>query len=137
MIRAGSHDGYLQHAIAQSNDAGDTWGAARLLPIVGATCEGSIGRDSSAPPGQVLLATISGHVPFRLGRGNMSVWTLETELEGADPVSVLDVWPNAAGYSDFAQAKSGQMLLLFEAGGTVYDYGIKLSPISISSGRRS
>jgi hypothetical protein len=44
-------------------------------------------------------------------------------------------WPWAL--SPRTQAKSGQMLLLFEAGGTVYDYGIKLSPISISSGRRS
>tara|TARA_B110001452_G_scaffold260718_1_gene258561 strand:+ start:1095 stop:1898 length:804 start_codon:yes stop_codon:yes gene_type:complete len=128
-IRAGSHDGYLQHAIAQSDDAGDTWGAARLLPIVGATCEGSIGRDASAPPGEVLLATISGHFQGYLGRGNMSVWTLDTAAAGADPVSRLDVWPDAAGYSDFAQAKSGQMLLLFEGGGTVYDYGIKFYPV--------
>ena len=130
-IRAGSHNGYLTHAIAQSDDAGDTWGAARLLPVVGATCEGSIGRDASAPPGEVLLATISGHVPFRLGRGNMSVWTLDTKAVGANPVSRLDVWPDAAGYSDFAQAKSGQMLLLFEGGGTVYDYGIKIAPVVV------
>ena len=130
-IRAGSHNGWLTHAIAQSDDMGDTWGPARLLPIVGATCEGSIGRDTSAPPGQVLLASVSGRVPFRLGRGNMSVWTLDTAAAGSEPVSRLQVWPNAAGYSDFAQAKSGAMLLLFEGGGSVYDYGIKLSPIVI------
>ena len=118
-IRAGSHDGWLTHAVALSDDGGDTWGAARLMHIVGATCEGSVGRDSAAPPGQVLLAAPSGHVPFRLGRGNMSVYTLDTATPGAEPVSRLDVWPNAAGYSDFAQAKSGQMLLLFEGGGSV------------------
>ena len=81
--------------------------------------------DAAAPAGEVLLATVSGHVPFRLGRGNMSVWTLDTVHEGAEPVSKVDVWPNAAGYSDFAQTKSGRMLLLYEAGGHTYDYGIK------------
>jgi hypothetical protein len=70
-VRAGSPSGWLTHAIAQSDDGGDTWGAARLLPIVGASCEGSIGRDATAPAGQVLLASISGRVPFRLGRGNL------------------------------------------------------------------
>jgi hypothetical protein len=47
------------------------------------------------------------------------------------PVSRLDVWPEAAGYSDIAQTKSGRMLLLYEAGGSVYDYGIKISPIVV------
>ena len=133
-IRASSHDGWLNHAIAQSDDGGDTWSAARLLPMVGATCEGSIGRDRRSPPGEVLLATIAGHFPGYLGRGNMSVWSLDTAA-GADPVSKLDVWPQAAGYSDFAQARSGAMLLLYEAGGTVYDYGIKISPVDVGRGR--
>ena len=129
-IRAGSHSAALTHAIAQSDDGGDSWGAARLLPIVGATCEGSIGRDAAAPAGQVVLATISGHSPYRLGRGNMSVFTLDTATAGSLPQSKQDVWPNAAGYSDIAQARSGAMLVLYEAGGTVYDYGIKISRIS-------
>ena len=107
--------------------------AARLLPMVGATCEGSIGRDRRSSPGEVLLATIAGHFPGYLGRGNMSVWSLDTAA-GADPVSKLDVWPQAAGYSDFAQARSGAMLLLYEAGGTVYDYGIKISPVDVGRG---
>jgi hypothetical protein len=134
-IRASSHDGWLTHAVASSGDGGDTWGAARLLPIIGATCEGAIGRDHAAPAGQVLLAAPSGRVPYRLGRGNMSVWTLDTATDGAEPVSRTDVWPEAAGYSDFVQTKSGAMLLLYEAGGTVYDYGIKISPIDVSRRR--
>lgn len=129
-IRASSHDGWLNHAVAHSDDAGDSWGPARLLPIVGATCEGSIGRDPSAPPGQVLLASVSGQVPFRLGRGNMSVWSLDTRVPDSVPDSVAVIWPDAAGYSDFVQLKSGRMLLLYEAGGSVYDYGIKISPVS-------
>ena len=32
---------------------------------------------------------------------------------------------------DWAQAKSGRMLLLWEGGGSVYDYGIKISPIRV------
>ena len=128
-IRARSRSGWLTHAIAQSDDGGDTWGAARLLPIVGATCEGSVGRDAAAPAGQVLLASVAGHVPFYLGRGNMSVFTLDTAAAGAQPVARADVWPEAAGYSDFAQARSGRMLLLYEAGAAVYDYGIKISAV--------
>jgi hypothetical protein len=65
----------------------------------------------------------------------MSVWTLDTATGGSDPVSRVDVWPTADGYSDWAQAKSGKMLLLWEGGGSVYDYGIKIKPIDVSSVR--
>jgi hypothetical protein len=134
MIRAGSKNSWLNHAIAQSEDGGDNWGVARLLPIVGTTCEGSIGRDTKAAPGAVLLAATFGRNKFRLGRGNMSVFSLDTGNTTAEPVSTLDVWPQAAGYSDFtqvrtAQGKMGPVLLLFEGGGSVYDYGIKISPV--------
>jgi hypothetical protein len=37
MIRAGSHNGMINHAIAKSSDRGDTWGSPVLLPIVGTT----------------------------------------------------------------------------------------------------
>ena len=60
---------------------------------------------------------------------------LVAQKQRADPVSKLDVWPQAAGYSDFAQARSGAMLLLYEAGGTVYDYGIKISPVDVGRAR--
>ena len=113
--------------------AGDTWSAARLLPIVGTTCEGAIGRDITSPAGLVLLAAPDGPVPFRLNRGNISVWTLDMATMGAAPMSRVDVWPDAGGYSDWAQARSGLMLLLYEAGGTVYDYGIKISPIRVDT----
>lgn len=121
MIRAGSRSGWLNHAIAMSEDAGDTWGPAKLLPIVGTTCEGSIGRDARAPRGQVLLATTNGANHFRLGRGNMSVFSLDEAIPGAQPVSRLDVWPDAADYSDFAQivGHGGHVMLLFEGGGGI------------------
>ena len=129
MIRAGSRNSRLNHAIAQSDDAGDNWGPARLLPIIGSTCEGSIGRDAAAPPGQVLLGATSGLNRFRLGRANMSVFSLDAANASAEPVPVQDVWPSAAGYSDMAQAPGGPVMVLFEGGGGVYDYGIKISPV--------
>ena len=135
MIRAGSKNSWLNHAIATSLDAGNSWGAAQLLPIVGTTCEGSIGRDARAAAGTVLLASTDGPNKYRLGRGNMSVFSLDTTTTGAEPVSIQDVWPSAAGYSDFAQVLTAQgglgpVLLLFEGGGSVYDYGIKISPVA-------
>lgn len=131
MIRAGSKSGWYNHAVATSDDEGDTWGAARLLPIVGTTCQGSIGRNASAPPGEVLLAATNGANRYRLGRGNMTVFSLDEAAPGAQPVPRLNVWPNAAGYSDFAQVggPDGPVMLLFEGGGNVYDYGIKISPV--------
>jgi len=59
----------------------------------------------------------------------MSVFSLDTTLLGQPPVSVVDIWPQAAGYSDFAQVSDGQVMLLFEAGGGTYDYGIKITPV--------
>ena len=58
-IRAGSHNPLHNHAIAQSDDSGRTWTSARLLPLNGTTCQGSIGRDPKAPAGEVLLAAPS------------------------------------------------------------------------------
>ena len=126
---AGSHSSRLNHAIAQSEDGGDTWSDVKLLPIVGSTCEGSIGRDMHSAPGQVLLGATSGLNRFRLGRANMSVFSLDTATPGAEPVSVEDVWPDAAGYSDMAQAPSSPVMILFESGGGTYDYGIKIAPV--------
>ena len=136
MIRATSRSRWLNHAVAQSTDAGDSWNPARLLPIAGSTCEGSIGRDAHAPPGQVMLSATYGGNRFRLGRANMSVFSFDAAAAGSEPVPVLNVWPNAAGYSDFSQqqlsgGKLGPLLLLFEGGGGTYDYGIKISPIAL------
>ena len=62
------------------------------------------------------------------------VFSLDTSNASARPVSVLCVWRDAAGYSDFAQVRGeaglGQLLLLFEGGGSVYDYGIKIAPVA-------
>ena len=123
------------NASALSHDGGRTWTASStavaLDPNVTGLGEVQLSADGRSPSS---LCAIAGHFPGYLGRGNMSVWLLDT-LGGGDPVSKLDVWPQAAGYSDFAQARSGAMLLLYEAGGTVYDYGIKISPVDVGRGR--
>ena len=59
----------------------------------------------------------------------MSVFSLDAANASAEPVPVQDVWPSAAGYSDMAQAPGGPVMVLFEGGGGVYDYGIKISPV--------
>ena len=51
----------------------------------------------------------------------MSVFSLDTATTGAQPVSVQDVWPDAAGYSDMAQVPGGPVMILFEGGGGTYD----------------
>jgi hypothetical protein len=128
MIRGGSTNGGFNHAIAHSADGGDTWGNASALFIGGPTNQGSIGRDSTAAPGQVMLAAPAGG-NFYLGRGNMVAYNLNESVPGANVVKKVNVWPQAAGYSDFAQVYGGPILLLFEAGTNVYDQGIKISPV--------
>ena len=129
MIRASSTDGRYMHAIAHSADAGDTWGNASAVFVAGPTCQGSIGRDSAAPPGHVVLSAPAGSRAY-LGRGDMVAYHLDESAPGAGGLTKkMTVWPQAAGYSDFAQLASGPLLLLFEAGGNVYDEGIKISPL--------
>ena len=138
LAAGGSTNGKFNHALAHSADGGDTWGKASVVFIAGVTCQGSIGRDSSAPPGHVLL-TAPGSSRAYLGRGNLQLYTLSETQPGADVVKKMTVWPQAAGYSDFAQVKStpavedggaaGPVLLLFEAGTNTYDQGIMISQV--------
>ena len=121
--------------MAKSEDGGDTWSNASTLPIVGTTNEGSVGRDVRAPPGQVYLGATSGKNGFYLGRGNMTLFALDTTAATPESTALKSVWPFAAGYSDFAQVqrpdgKPGPLLLLFEAGVTHYDQGIKLAVVA-------
>ena len=104
-----------------------------------------------------MLGVTYGGNRLYLGRGNMSVFALDTGNASAAPVSVQNPWPDAAGYSDFAQRllpppqarreraagnaaaadahfhsappSLGPLMLLFEGGGTVYDYGIKIAHV--------
>jgi hypothetical protein len=132
MIRGGEPP--YNHAVARSEDLGDTWSNASTLPLVGTTNEGSVGRDVRAPAGKVFLGATYGRNGFYLGRGNMTVFALDTTAAVPKAVAVQNMWAYAAGYSDFAQAwrdgKPGPLLMLFEAGITHYDQGIKLAVVA-------
>ena len=120
--------------MAKSDDRGDTWSTPTPLSIGGTTNEGSIGRDVRAPPGHVFLGTTYGRNRYFLGRANMTAFALDTTATAPKPTAVQNMWAYAAGYSDFAQVwrdgKPGPLLMLFEAGATVYDRGIKLAPVA-------
>ena len=64
--------------MATSEDGGRHWGKAVTLPIAGTTNEGSVGRDARAPGGKVYLGATFGRNGFYLGRGNMTVFALDT-----------------------------------------------------------
>lgn len=130
-IRSGSNDALANHAVALSNDGGETWTDARLLPdVMGTTCQGSIGHDPKGPPGELLLSAPSWPDGGLGGRKNMSVWTLDDTSPTSRAVSQGTVWGGAAGYSVF-ETGGERPLLLYEAGDHIYNYGIKLSKVDI------
>ena len=55
---------------------------------------------------KVMLGATYGGNRYRLGRGNMTVFSMDLGTAGAQPAPRLDVWSSAAGYSDFAQVRS-------------------------------
>lgn len=129
-IRAGSKNPLANHAVAQSDDGGETWTEARLLPdVVGTTCQGGIGHDPRGPPGELLLSAPSWPDGGLGGRRNMSLWTLDG-APGSQAASRETIWGGAAGYSCF-ETSGDQILLLYEAGDHIYNYGIKLSTIDL------
>lgn len=134
-IRSGSTlSPLLSHALSQSDDGGETWTAARMLPIIGTTCQGAIGHNPLAPPGHLLLSAPSWPSGGLGGRRNMSLWMLNGSDPAATPVSVMTVFGLGAGYSSF-DATGGKTRLLYESGPPhVYDYSISLSHINHTFG---
>ena len=132
-IRVRTPDGLANHAIAQSDDGGESWGSARLLMnISGTTCQGAVGHDPSGPPGNLLLS--APHYPRGGlgGRRNLSVWSFDGAKEDAYPVLRFDVWKGAAGYSCFeGSSKAKPVSLVFEAGNNIYDWGVKLAVLPL------
>ena len=150
-IRSGSKGGgqvgrrgspLVNHAVASSTDAGETWGLARLVPsVVGVTCQGSIAAAGGArvANGQVLLSApysrdLSGY--GQNGRENMAVWTYRlnesnTGPAGPDPEPrlVARLFPCKAAYSSFSE--DGR-LNLFEGGPTMRYQTIMLARLNTS-----
>jgi len=130
-IRAGSNDALMNHAVARSDDGGETWTEARLLPgVTGTTCQGGIGHDPKGPAGELLLSAPSWPNGGLGGRRNMSLWTLDGTSQSSSVVSQQTIWSGAAGYSVF-ETSGKQVLMLYEAGDHTYNYGIKLSKIDV------
>ena len=128
-VRVGSHAPLATHALAQSEDGGESWGSARLLQLRGTTCEGGVGHDPTAPPGQLLLSAPSWPDGGLGGRRNVSLFTLDGNSTASQPVSVALVWWGAGGYSSIDTTAG--VRLLYEAGNNVYDWGIKMSRIAL------
>ena len=120
---------FAHHALALSDDGGDSWGEARLLTAMqGATCQGAIGHNPTAPAGALLLSAPTFPRGGLGGRRNMSVWSLNASRGSAEqPALRVDVWPAAAGYSMFETSQEGRERLIFEAGSRQYDWGVKLA----------
>lgn len=130
-IRSGSNNGLQTHSLAQSEDGGETWGQARLLPIVGVTCQGAVGHDPTAKPGSLLLSAPSWPAGGLNGRRNMSLWTLDSTDPNTSPISRMTMgWGLGAGYSDF-DTTGGKIRLIYESGPPhVYDYGVQIAHIN-------
>ena len=108
---------------------GESWGSARLLQLRGTTCEGGVGHDPTAPPGQLLLSAPSWPEGGLGGRRNVSLFTLDGNSTASQPVSAALVWWGAGGYSSIDTTAG--VRLLYEAGNNVYDWGIKMSRIAL------
>lgn len=119
-IRVSSHDVLLNHAVATSDDAGETWSAPQILPgVIGATCEGSISTLANNP--QRLLVSAPHYPRWRYpeDRKNMTVFTIEKNSSGMFQVlSETQIFAGPAAYSSLTPAGD---FILFE-GGASYRY---------------
>ena len=117
--------------ILQTADGGETWTKATELDLPGTTCQGAVGHDPRAAPGQLPLSAPSWPNAGLGGRRNVSLWTFEgsTFPANTEPESATTVWGGAGGYSSF-DTTGGEVQLLFEAGNHVYNWGIKIARIA-------
>eukprot|EP00039_Didymoeca_costata_P011270 m.157470 g.157470 ORF g.157470 m.157470 type:complete len:530 (+) comp15118_c0_seq7:815-2404(+) len=121
-IRVGSTLSSLTtHALAISNDGGETFGPALLLPdLIGPTCQGSIGQDPTGPPGSVLLSAPFSRDGSLNGRENLSIWSVQIAMDRTvndttpfETELVGGLWKCKGAYSGFIEAGD---LNLFEGG---------------------
>jgi len=112
----------VNHAIATSEDGGETWSVAQPLPsIVGPTCQGSVGPAPSLN-GTVFVSAPSSRDGGLGGRENLGLWTVDltqARRAAATPDAVYAaehkgrLWGCKGAYTAFSQ--DGTMNL-FEAG---------------------
>ena len=104
----------VNHAVATSDDGGETWSLAQPLPsIVGPTCQGSVGPLAAAN-GSVLVSAPSSRDGSLNGRENLGLWTVDLTTGRAYVAEHKGrLWGCKGAYSAFSQ--DGTMNL-FEAG---------------------
>ena len=131
VTRVSSNNSLVNHALATSEDGGESWSSQQLLSTLqGTTCQGSIAHPTGDIPGRLLLSAPHLHDPYLSGRGNLTVWDFNVAHPEKAPEVLLQVWPNAAGYSSLDASRSGNVGILFEAGHTHYDWTIMFSVLS-------
>jgi hypothetical protein len=126
IIRVSSKDVLMNHAIAQSDDGGASWGMARVVTqLTGPTCQGSISR---LDDGRLLMS--APHYPrwrYPADRKNMTVMLFKPEhginttngTSGALEVEAMQqIWSGPAAYSGLS---SDGQFVMFE-GGLTYRY---------------
>lgn len=109
---------------------GETWTPARLLPIMGVTCQGAAAHDPTAPAGELLLSAPSWPAGGLEGRRNVSVWTLNTADPKAEPISRMSMaYGMGGGYSAWDTTR-GKLRILYESGPPRdYHYSVSLGHI--------
>lgn len=129
MIRVSTRNPLQNHAIATSDDGGETWSAAQLVTaMIGPTCQGSIGRDPKGPPGTVLLSAPFSHDGSLNGRENLAAWSVNVNRSGSLQANLAGrLYPCKAAYSSFS---SDGTLNLFEGGDTMRYQSIFLDKLN-------
>eukprot|EP00040_Diaphanoeca_grandis_P003130 m.279791 g.279791 ORF g.279791 m.279791 type:complete len:354 (+) comp143924_c0_seq1:108-1169(+) len=118
LIRISSHDVLLNHAVATSDDGGETWSVAQVVVgVTGQNCEGSISRAGDT---QHLLISAPHYPRWRYpeDRKNMTVFTIGKNVSQFQVLSETQIFGGPAAYSSLTPAGD---FVLFE-GGNSYRY---------------
>lgn len=105
----------VNHAVATSDDGGESWSDAQPLPgVLGPTCQGSVGPLGGSE-GRVLVSAPFSHDGGLDGRENLALW----EVDATQPAPVAQLrgrlWGCKGAYTAFSADGSS---VLFEAGET-------------------
>lgn len=112
LCRVGTRDGLVTHALARSQDGGETWStrATALPPMRGPTCQGSIGQ---GPNGTLLLSAPLSNDGSLNGRENLALFSVAPNDAPGFATQIGTLWGCKAAYSHFDPSGT---LNLFENG---------------------
>eukprot|EP00038_Savillea_parva_P003699 m.129121 g.129121 ORF g.129121 m.129121 type:complete len:561 (-) comp11252_c0_seq14:899-2581(-) len=129
LIRVSSPNVLENHAIAQSDDGGQSWNTnATLIPVAtGPTCQGSIAR---LPTGDLLVSAPHWqHWRYPQDRRNMTVWLLQTTNTSAPTaLATTSVFSGPAAYSSLS---ADGRFILFEGGDTYRYASLLFAPVGL------